>query len=167
MPEFNLTTPQTQGFGKPAEQYSDVHPPVSQGSYHALDLMVRLRKSPEVKRMLNKDWALDKGVKKGGSIFDDFLAPESDSEEEEKKPAKEQIAVDEGQLMGAAIAGLLAKGHTSVALLLTLEWPSFVAALPAETKLKLANTLVLDTVVRSCRADGTGRGGTDQRESIR
>jgi hypothetical protein len=44
--------------------------------------MVRLRKSAEVKRVLHKDWTLDKNVKKGGSIFDDFLAPESSEEEE-------------------------------------------------------------------------------------
>ena len=52
-------------------------------------MMVRLRKSPEVKRVLNKDWALDKKVKKGGSIFDDFLAPESESSDEEEQAPKE------------------------------------------------------------------------------
>jgi hypothetical protein len=72
-------------------------------------MMVRLRKSPEVKRILHKDWALDKNVKKGGSIFDDFLAPESESSEEEKAP-EEQIIVDESKVMSTAIHGLLAKG---------------------------------------------------------
>jgi hypothetical protein len=47
-----------------------------------LDILVRLRKIPEVKKLLNKDWQLDKKTKKGGSIFDDFLGSGSSSEEE-------------------------------------------------------------------------------------
>jgi len=39
---------------------------------------------PEVKRLLNKDWQLDKKAKKGGSIFDDFLNQGSSSEEEQQ-----------------------------------------------------------------------------------
>lgn len=43
-------------------------------------MITRLRKVPEVKRILNKDWQLDKKTKKGGSIFDDFLGSGSSSE---------------------------------------------------------------------------------------
>jgi len=48
--------------------------------------MVKIKKSPDVKRMLNKNWALDDKPKskKGGSIFDDFMGSEEDSPEEEQ-----------------------------------------------------------------------------------
>lgn len=110
--------------------------------------MTRLHKSPEVKRQLHKDWVLDKPAKKGGSIFDDFLAEESESSEEEKPPL-ESINVDEAKLMSSAIDNLLAKGETPLALLLTLEWPQHIVKLDAITKQMLANTLTLDTLVSS------------------
>jgi hypothetical protein len=48
--------------------------------------MVKIKKSPDVKRMLNKNWALDDKPKskKGGSIFDDFMGSEEESPEEEQ-----------------------------------------------------------------------------------
>lgn len=47
--------------------------------------MVRLRKCPEVKRLLHKDWTIDKAGKGKGakSIFDDMLGGDSSSSEEE------------------------------------------------------------------------------------
>ena len=39
------------------------YPLISQKSYIVLDLVKKLQKAPDVKRMLNKDWTLDK--KKG------------------------------------------------------------------------------------------------------
>ena len=59
-----------------------IFPPVAKVSFESLDMIVRLRKVPEVKRLLNKDWQVDKKAKKGGSIFDDFLGSGSSSEEE-------------------------------------------------------------------------------------
>ena len=66
-----------------------MNPPVSNLSYESLDLMVKLRKSPDVKKMLNKNWALDskaKGKKGAGSIFDDFMGSGSEESEETEAP---------------------------------------------------------------------------------
>jgi hypothetical protein len=61
-----------------------MYPLIAKISYESLEMLVRLKKVPEVKRLLNKDWHLDKKEKKGGSIFDDFLGSGSSSEEEAK-----------------------------------------------------------------------------------
>jgi hypothetical protein len=39
-------------------------------------LVKKLQKAPDVKRMLNKDWSLDKPKKGQKSIFDDFFEEE-------------------------------------------------------------------------------------------
>jgi hypothetical protein len=64
-------------------------------------LVKKLKKAPDVKRMLNKDWTLDK--KKGQkSIFDDFLGSGGSESEEEQAP-KETITVDEGRVLSFAV----------------------------------------------------------------
>ena len=85
--------PKGQNFAN-IEKEDDVpsYPLISQKSFVVLDLVKKLQKAPDVKRMLNKDWTLDK--KKGQkSIFDDFLGSGSESAEEEAP--KETITVDE------------------------------------------------------------------------
>ena len=85
--------------------------------------MVRLRKCPEVKRILNKDWTIDKAGKGKGakSIFDDLLCEDSSSSEEEKAP-KEQITVDESFVLAESLEKVLAFGETPLAMLLMIEW---------------------------------------------
>lgn len=55
-----------------------------------------------MKRALNKAWANAKAPGKSGgagSIFDDFLADESDSSSEEEVQKKEEIEVDESKVL--------------------------------------------------------------------
>lgn len=83
-----------------------IYPLVSDLNFTMLDLLSRMKKSPDVKRALHKDWGMDTGkvAKKGGvsSIFDDFMAGGSDSgsESEEKKEIDcgPKIEVDERAL---------------------------------------------------------------------
>jgi len=91
------------------------YPIVSPLSYQSLDIMVKIKKSPDIKRMLNKNWALDKQPKgkKGGSIFDDFMGSEEESSEEEQPI--EQITVDESKILSFVIADLLLSGQTPLA----------------------------------------------------
>jgi hypothetical protein len=63
--------------------------------YFALDFIKALRKSPNIKRALNKNWALDKGL--GDSIFDDFY--EAPKKKEEEKKEENKIIVDEGKIL--------------------------------------------------------------------
>lgn len=58
------------------------HPTLCKISEVSIALLARLHKAPEVKRLLNKNWQLDKPPAKGGGMFDDLL--DYDSEEEEK-----------------------------------------------------------------------------------
>ena len=105
VPEFDLTAAKTN-----VKSAEITYPIISLLSYQSLDLMVKMKKSPDVKRMLNKNWALDKQPKskKGGSIFDDFMGSEEESSEEEQPI--EQITVDESKILSFVIAELLLSG---------------------------------------------------------
>lgn len=65
-------------------------PCLSETSYTDLELLARLRKAPEVKRLLNKDWKLDSKPKKGGGMFDDL--DDYDSEGEPKSESEPEQA---------------------------------------------------------------------------
>ena len=70
VPEFNLSkgkqSPSSEK--KPLSSVSSeliLYPIVEKLGYECLDMITRLRKAPEVKRILNKDWQLDKKTKNG------------------------------------------------------------------------------------------------------
>ena len=95
-----------------------------------LDLLSRMKKTPDVKRALHKDWGMDTSVaaKKGGvsSIFDDFMAggSDSDSESEEKKEAVNggpQIDVDERALFAQCLQMTIDKRQSVLSLILMEE----------------------------------------------
>lgn len=65
---------------KTQDPSTTLYPTLSQTSQVSLALLTRLQKAPEVKRLLNKNWQLDKPPAKGGGMFDDLL--DYDSEEE-------------------------------------------------------------------------------------
>ena len=54
-----------------------------------------MRKNPNIKRALNKNWALDKGL--GDSIFDDFFDAPKKKVEEKKEENK--LTIDEGKIL--------------------------------------------------------------------
>ena len=81
-----------------------------------LDLVKKLQKAPDVKRLLNKGWSLDK--KKGQkSIFDDLDGSESSEKEEEK----EMITVQEQDILSFAVEKTLHQRFTVLGLLLIEE----------------------------------------------
>jgi len=87
-----------------------VFPLVSPSSYLSLDLYTKLQKAPDVKRMLNKKWSLDKKPGKGGnSIFDDFLGG-GDSSSEEEEQEEEKLKVDESKLLTNALVNSIKQG---------------------------------------------------------
>lgn len=142
VPEFDLT--RAIGEGGAAQT---VYPPVSESGYESMELMVKLRKSPDVKRMLNSAWATDKQPKKS-SIFDDFLADDSESEEEQAP--KEAVQVEEHKILSRILDLLIARGQTPLAMLQIQESRDFVSKLESDMKQDLANTLMLDRVLASC-----------------
>lgn len=80
------------------------YPLISHSNYCILDLVTRLHKAPDVKRMLNKNWTLDKKPGKGGgSIFDDFLADDDSSSEEEEEQQQEQISINNEELFASIL----------------------------------------------------------------
>lgn len=76
---------------------SDDYPLLAKSSYESIELLTRLRKVPEVKRLLNKDWQLDKKSKMGAGMFDDLMG--SDSEEEPVEIVKELITASEQEIL--------------------------------------------------------------------
>lgn len=59
MQEFDLAIENKKETKKPQAQSSNevlLYPPVAKVSFESLDMLVRLRKVPEVKKLLNKDW---------------------------------------------------------------------------------------------------------------
>jgi hypothetical protein len=76
---------------------SDDYPLLAKSSLESVELLVRLRKVPEVKRLLNKDWQLDKKSKMGAGMFDDLMG--SDSEEEQVEIVKEVITASEQDIL--------------------------------------------------------------------
>jgi hypothetical protein len=102
--EFDLTD--TKNSEEVPAQVETVFPLVASKDYSIIDVVKVLRKAPDVKRALNKDWAMggrpgEKNKNKGaGSIFDDFFDGGSDSSSEEKEEVKkEAITVDDGKVL--------------------------------------------------------------------
>lgn len=58
---------------------------------------------PEVKRVLHKDWQLDKKSKAGGGMFDDLMDSDEEEEQEQVVEDKEEIEVDETVLLESIV----------------------------------------------------------------
>lgn len=82
---------------------------ITKPSYLTLDIVKKLRKSPDVKRELNKDWTLDKKPGQGGSIFDDFLGggsssgSDSDSDDSGSSSSSEDIVIKKKEEKGIQV----------------------------------------------------------------
>jgi len=75
--------PGEQGVGNSADPFQ---PTISEYGSVILDLVKQIKKSPIIKKELNKNWTLDAGARGGNSIFDDFfggMTGEGAKEEEE------------------------------------------------------------------------------------
>lgn len=57
-----------------------------------------MKKAPNVKRELNKNWALDRGGG-GDSIFDDFFGGSASSKKEEVKKEENKLTIDEAKIL--------------------------------------------------------------------
>ena len=131
-----------------AQDPSTLYPTLSQTSQVSLGLLTRLQKAPEVKRLLNKNWQLDKPPAKGGGMFDDLLDYDSE-EEDEKEPEpdeSESIQVKELDLMTDIIKALMKFGHTALALIVIRENPSIFEQAAEEVKRLVARTQVSDVM---------------------
>jgi hypothetical protein len=62
-----------------------------------------MRKVPEVKRLLHKDWELDKKSKAGGGMFDDLMDYDSEEEEVAVVQKNEEIEIDETNLLESIV----------------------------------------------------------------
>jgi len=128
-----------------------------------LDLLKRLKQAPDVKRALNKAWANAKAPGQnskagGGTIFDDFWDNDSDSsEEKEEEENKEQISVNEGEVLRQAIGQTLIQRHTVIALLLIEENRTLVNDVDRNQIDRLSRTLLLDLTVNMQRDDSAGQ----------
>lgn len=70
---------------------------------------------PEVKRLLNKDWKLDKKSKMGAGMFDDWDDDEDEDKVESSEEENETIKVNEIELLQHIVEDLINSGHTSTA----------------------------------------------------
>lgn len=105
-----------------------------------------MKKAPNVKRELNKNWALDRGGG-GDSIFDDFFGGSAISKKEDVKKEENKLTIDEAKILTVTTYDASQQGFAVISLTVLNENQEYVDNVDDKYKQRIIEALLLDMIL--------------------
>jgi hypothetical protein len=119
-------------------------PHIARYDYFAFDFIKVLKKHSNVKRELNKNWALDAGG--GDSIFDDDIFGDAPKKKEVKKVEENKLTLNDARVIDYVTFEASQQGFSMMSLIVLNENREYIEEVSPHFKKALVDVVIIDVV---------------------